>query len=174
MGILGSLINGQDVTFDTHQAGDGQPTRWHNVHLEKRLHDGGGKIRYPFLDGTNPSTTGKVTPAQLKKVNKEVRSALKKSGALTDALAQKVVEVLGRFSNGEATPENAREAARTIAGYFDLDEGFVRVVEDYADNRLAFVRTIHFNKSLKTYHQIRQSSEAIEIKRLKSNDYWKW
>jgi hypothetical protein len=174
MGKLGSLITGQDVTFDTHQAGDGQPTRWRNVHLEKRLHDGGGKIRYPLLDGTNPSATRKVSKEQLVKVNSEVKKALMKDKTLTDALAQKVVEVLGRFSGGTATSENAREAAKSLARYFDLDEDFVRVVEDYADDRLAFVRTIHFNPLSNTYHQIKQSSESIQIKKLRSIDHWRW
>jgi hypothetical protein len=172
MAKLGPLINGQDVTFDTHQAGDGQETKWRNVHLEKRLHNGGGKIRYPFLDGTNPSASGNVSDSQLENVNREVTRALNKDKQLTMQLAQTVVDILDRFSSGKATTGDARSAAETMAGYFELDENFVRVVEDRAQGRLEFVRTVHFNPQQNTYHQIRQSRNSVQIKQVKGLHRW--
>jgi len=35
--------------LSTHQAGDGQNVNWRNVHLEKQLHNGGGKVRLPAI-----------------------------------------------------------------------------------------------------------------------------
>jgi hypothetical protein len=53
MATLKRLINGQDIAFDTHQAGT-QHIRHRDLHLEKRLHSG-GKIRYPMFGNRGSS-----------------------------------------------------------------------------------------------------------------------
>ena len=132
MAKLGGLINGQDVAFDTHQAGDGQSTNWEKLHLEKRLHNKRGKARFPLLGKEQPSKSG-MDQREFSRVTREVKKVLKKNEDLVIDLAKIIVEQLQRFSSGEATIEDARAAAKKIANVFDLDEEFLRVVEEYSE-----------------------------------------
>ena len=75
MANLKKLIHGQDVRFDTHQAGDAQPTNWHHVHLEKVLHEG-GKIRFPLAGDFQPSWSSRVNDVQYERVKREVAREL--------------------------------------------------------------------------------------------------
>jgi len=162
---LGSLINGQDVTFDTHQAGDGQRTNWKNIHLEKRLHGRGGKARFPLLGNEEPSNSG-MSDNDFSQVTREVKKILKKDKNLIQNLAKTIVTELERFSNGEATSETAKEAAKRFAEYFDLDTDFLRVVEEYAKNRrLTTITTIHLKPNEQTLHEIHISKKEITIQK---------
>jgi hypothetical protein len=153
MSKLGGLINGQDVAFDTHQAGDGQSTNWQKVHLEKRLHDNRGKARFPLLGNEKPSSSG-MNESDFSRITREVRDTLKKNDALTRSLAETIVDQMRRFSSGEATVEHASLAARAIADAFDLDKEFLRVVQEYAKGRLISFTSIHFNQAQNTLHEI--------------------
>jgi len=164
MAKLGGLINGQDVAFDTHQAGDSQKTNWKKVHLEKRLHNKRGKARFPLLGNEQPSNSG-MNDNDFNRVKREVKKALKKNKNLLDELASTIVTQLKRFSSGEASREDARETARRFAGYFDLDHDFLRVVEEYADKQLSSFTTIHYNPAEQTLHEIHQSKEEIVIQK---------
>ena len=156
------LIKEQDVAFDTHQAGDGQSVNWEKLHLEKRLHKG-GKARFPLFGNEKPSSSG-MNEDDFSRVKKEVRKALENQ-KIFEALAKRIVDELDRFRNGNATHENAREAAQKIAGYFDLDKNFLRIVEEYADNKLLSFTTIHFNPNELTLHEIHQSGKEIAIQK---------
>lgn len=170
MAKLGGLINGQDVTFDTHQGGDGQASKWEKVHLEKRLHNKRGKARFPLLGDEKPSNSG-MNDKDFERVIKEVKTALKKNLKLLDELASSIVEQLERFSGGKATMEDAEIAARRFAEYFGLDTDFRDKVATYARNKnkmLISLQTVHYNSSEQTFHVIRQTKNAISIK--KTND----
>jgi hypothetical protein len=58
---LRQLIKGQNVTFDTHQAGDSQNVHVKHLHLEKRLHGGRGKARFPLFGDIKPSSSSGKT-----------------------------------------------------------------------------------------------------------------
>ncbi|MEI7796810.1 MAG: hypothetical protein WCI06_09270 [Methylococcaceae bacterium] len=167
---LRKLIKGQDIAFDTHQAGDGQEVHVEDLHLEKRLHGGKGKARFPFFGNFKPSVSGKMTEKDLIRVTKEVADALKKDENLTRELAKTIVNVLKRF-RGKNTDirEDACEAARKIAGYFGLSDEFLRIVEDYSQNKLIFFMTIHFNPTDGTIHEIVQSANSVEIRKARRN-----
>jgi len=126
MSKLGGLINGQDIAFDTHQAGD-QNIRWQDLHLEKRLHKG-GKIRYPMFGNRVPSKSQRVNDDTIRRVTREVQKALSKNPIITEKLAQTIAGVLQRFTNYTATLASVTEAARKISSYFDLGEPFVESV----------------------------------------------
>lgn len=164
MAKLGGLINGQDVAFDTHQAGDSQIVNWKDVHLEKRIHNKRGKARFPILGNQEPSVSG-MTDNDLRRVTKEVKKTLRKNESLVKELAITIVDVLKRFSNGEASPKDAREAAKKIAKAFDLNADFLRVVEEYADKKLETFTTIHFNPGEDSLHEIILSKEKITIQK---------
>jgi hypothetical protein len=166
MTTLGKLIQGQDISFDTHQAGDGQETRWRNVHLEKRRHGKRGKVRYPLFDG-QPSKSRNVSDEDFREITREVRSALRRDEALTQRLAETIVDVVRRFSSGRATPEDARAAAKKIAGVFGLTEDFVNEVEVYARQRFVLLSTIHFLTDSGTLYQVSLSAERVEIRRVR-------
>lgn len=167
MAKLSDLINGQDVAFDTHQAGDGQKTNWKKVHLEKRLHDSKGKARFPLLGNDLPSNSG-MNDKNFSRVTAEVKKSLKKNKGLLKELAATIVAELKRFSSGEATLEHAREAAKKFAGYFDLDIDFRDLVDEYADGHLTSVTTIHYNPEKKMLHEIHQSKDQIVIRKVRS------
>lgn len=164
MAKLRGLINGQDVAFDTHQAGDAQNVNWSALHLEKRLHGGRGKARYPLFGNEKESSSG-MNQDDFERITREVKKALKKNEQLLKDLAKTIVVELERFSNGEATSKDAREAARNISGYFDLDPNFLRVVEEYSNKHLSSITTIHFNPIEKTLHEIHQTKGEVVIQK---------
>lgn len=164
MANLKKLIHGQDVRFDTHQAGDAQPTNWHHVHLEKVLHEG-GKIRFPMAGDFQPSWSSRVNDIQYERVKREVARELERNPALVQALAETVVNILNRFSSGTATIENAQEAAKKFAEYFGLDENFERTVEDFMGNRLQEFISYHRNPDDIFLEEIRFTPKRVEIRK---------
>jgi hypothetical protein len=173
MARLSRLIQGQDVSFDTHQAGDGQPVRWDGLHLEKRLHRG-GKIRFPFFGERQPSWNEGLSEEKYDRIVREVQKALRKDGQLLEKLAQTIVTQLDRFSNGEATIEDAQQAARKIAYAFDLGEEFVASATVYADSRIARVATLHPGQRAGSVVEIVQSASSIDIQKPSSNSWRRW
>jgi len=169
MGKLRGLINGQDVSFDTHQAGDKQQINWKNVHLEKRIHNRGGKARFPLLGGEKPSNSG-MNDNDFSRVITEVKRILKKDRKLVRELAETIVTQLEKFSSHTATSETAKEAAKRFAEYFDLDSEFLRIVEEYTENRLQSFTSIHFNPVEQTLHEIHQSGKEIRIQKPRRNN----
>ncbi len=164
MANLKKLIHGQDVRFDTHQAGDAQPTNWRNVHLEKVLHEG-GKIRFPLVGDFQPSWSSRVNDVQYERVKREVARELGKNPVLVQALAETVVNILNRFSSGTATIENAQEAAKKIAEYFGLDENFERTVEDFMGERLQEFISYHRDPDGIFLEEIRFTPKRVEIRK---------
>lgn len=70
--------------------------------------------------------------------------------------------------------EDAEIAARRFAEYFDLDTEFRDKIETYARNKnkmLISLQTIHYNPSEQTFHEIRQSKDAISIKKTNEPKY---
>ncbi len=169
MPTLKRLIQGQDIAFDTHQAGDSQAANWQALHLEKRLHAGGKKVRYPFFDPGKPSSSKRMNEDELRQITNEVSRALRKDPSLTKNLGQVVVDSLQKFSDGIATTEDGKSAAKKLAGYFGLGEDFLRVVEDYADGRLKSLKTLHIEQEERTLHEIYQSSDTLEIRKARRN-----
>jgi hypothetical protein len=168
MAKLDGLIQGQDVVFDTHQAGDSQALHVEDLHLEKRLHDGGGKIRFPLFGNRQPSHSGRMSSGTHDSVVREVTKTLRKNQALTERLAQTVVEQLRRFSNGEATVKNAEAAARKLASYFGLGKSFVNSVARFAETRLVHFVSQHAGPTPGSLVEIVQSKARIEVRRARS------
>ena len=169
MSKLKRLINGQDIAFDTHQAGDGRGVRLADLHLEKRLHNRKGKIRYPLFGEGGPTYSDRVSEATERRVTKEVRDALKGNSELQRQLAETILDALKRFSDGRASVETAKAAAKKIARQFGLDESFLRVVEDYSGTQLLSLRTVHFNREEGSLHEIFQSRDTIEVRKARRN-----
>lgn len=164
MAKLGRLIQGQDVTFDTHQAGDGQEINWRSLHLEKRLHKG-GKIRFHLFGDAETSYSDRVSEKDLGRVVREVRDTLHKNEKLTVQLAETIVAQVLRFRRGAVTTENALEAARNIAKAFDLGEAFVGLAEIAANARIARFSTIHPGKRPGTVIEIVQDAQQVSVQR---------
>lgn len=162
MAKLSRLIKGQNIAFDTHQQGDAQQTRWKNIHLEKRLHEG-GKIRFPLYNG-KPRRTPKVNEKTYQRVIKEVSNTLKRDSNLTDILAHTIADQLHRFSSGAATIAHAQEAAQNIASYFDLDKEFEVAVARYAGKKLIEYTSHHRSRDDGRMIEIKQSSIEISLR----------
>ena len=170
---LQQLIRGQDVAFDTHQSGDGQPVKVRDLHLEKRLHNG-GKIRFPFFGDAEPSASEGVSDKVFARVVREVKKALRDNGRLREQLAETIASQLDRFANGLASIENAGEAARKIAGAFDLGEDFVSTVVIHANNRLISFRTLHLGRRPGTFKEIVQDAQKVAVQRPKESwEIWR-
>jgi hypothetical protein len=169
MAKLSRLINGQKLRFDTHQAGDRQPMRLPDLHMDK-LPDKGGKIRFDFFGTAEPVVTG-MSDERARRVIGEVRRALGKNPQLRDELAQTIVKQLQRFKNGSVSLADARAAARNIAKAFDLSEDFVTEVVRY--NELGYVeraRSLHLGHRPGSVYEIVQSQDGVLVQ--KPSDYW--
>lgn len=166
MAKLGRLISGQDISFDTHQAGDGQEVNWRNVHLEKSVHNERGKAKFPLLSNERPSNKG-MNDDVYAKVTKEVKRELKKNKVLVDELAETVADVIKRFSQGKATEEDGMTAAKKLAGYFDLDDKIVSSLSnEFKDPEDMDFSTIHRHHKRKYgYIEIKQSSKKVDIRK---------
>jgi len=165
MANLKRLIEGQNVRFDTHQAGDQQPTNRYGVHLEKILHDGGEKIRFPLAGGYEPSWSSRINKNKYESVRREVQRELKNNDLLVNDLANTVADVLERFSSGTATVDDSKEAARKLAGYFGLNEQFERIVEEFMAGRLQTYASYHVNPGKRELQEIRLTSDKVEVRK---------
>lgn len=161
---LSRLINGQDIKFDTHQAGDGQTVNWKAVHLEKRMHNRKGKIRIPLLGNGNPSSR-RMSRDDFERIMREVRNELDSNQALIKKLAETIVDILGKFSSGQSTSEDAKQAAKKVAGYFDLDDEFESVLERYARGKLVSYTSVHMNPETGLLQEISQSKDCVVIRK---------
>lgn len=168
MATLKRLINGQDITFDTHQAGDCQPVNWRAVHMEKQIHGKKGKIKFPLVGDDKPDVSGGMSQKDYESVTREVSNELRKNRRLVNLLAEIVVGTLERFSHGVATTEDAKKAAKQFAEYFSLDESFVEYSERYAKERLVSATSTHISKETGHIHKISQSAEQVSILRIKN------
>ena len=91
---------------------------------------------------------------------------LKKNKALVNDLARTIAHELFRFSCGKASEKDARRAAKKLAGYFNLDAEFERLVVDYTNEKtLAAVTTTHRGPGGQSY-EIIQSSQRVEVRLL--------
>ena len=165
MAKLRKLINGQDISFDTHQAGDGQGVHWKNVHLEKRIHNKRGKVRFPLLSQERPSNSG-MNEKDFRKVSSEVKKELRKNSGLVDDLVDTVVEQIDRFSDGEATEDDAKMAAKKLASYFDLDDKIISTLSTkYKKKKTLRFSSLHNNPVRPGFIEIEQSSEKIHVRK---------
>lgn len=169
MAKLRRLIQGQDIAFDTHQAGDGQPVNVQALHMEKRLH-GRGKIRFPFFGELREPSYEGLSDKDYSRVVREVRDVLRDNENLRARLAETIVSQIQRFAAREANVESARNAARNLANAFDLGEEFVALAVTYADETLASFRTLHPGHRPGTVVEIVQSRESVVIQ--KPRDSW--
>ena len=138
-----------------------------DLHLEKRLHEG-GKIRFPFFGNRKPSYSKRVSRDKFDKITREVRKALHKDQRLTDELIDTVFKQLRRFSMGEASVENAREVARKLGGYFELSEQFEVSVARYTGDTLVQFMSQHKSITSPEIIEINQSAESIQIRSAKA------
>lgn len=166
MAALARLIQGQDIAFDTHQAGDRQSVRLRDLHLEKRLH-AGGKIRYPMFGDGRPTASTSVNETTSARVIREVSRSLRKNPRRTNQLARVIADVLSRFSNGTATIEVAREAARNIAGHFGLSQEFEESVVTFFGDRLVKFSSRHSSRDLGEAKRLEISARRVVIRRIK-------
>ena len=160
MAKLQSLIKNQKISFDTHQAGDGQETKWRNVHLEKSIKNKKGKARFPFLGNEKPSNSG-MSEKDFKSIIKEVSKVLNKDKVLLEELAIEIEKELHRFSSGLATIEDAIEAAKRFSKYFDLEADFIDDVAKFRRGRLIEFTTLHYSKGTQELYSIKQSNKRI-------------
>lgn len=165
MASLKRLINGQNLRFDSHQAGDGQPTNWKSVHFDKLPHRSKGKATFPLFGDGNPSYSGGMSRREFERIVGEVTSELKGNEQLAQQLAKTIADILKRFSSGEATFEHGIQAASKIAEIFDLDDAFVAAVEGEFPNNLTQLRTYHLGPDNTGVIELRQSSESVYLRR---------
>jgi hypothetical protein len=162
MAKLNRLIKGQDLAFDTHQAGDGQSVHWPALHMEKRLHGGRGKLKFPLVGGFLPSKPKRMSDDDYFSILKEVTKALKKNDRLVRELVDTVIGELNRWSNGDATVGTAIEAANKIAKYFALGESLDQVVAERL-GVISSVKTIHRDEKDKLLYEVIQSKKSVVV-----------
>jgi hypothetical protein len=159
---LNRLIKGQDLAFDTHQAGDGQCANWPALHMEKRLHGGRGKLRFPLVGGFTPSKPKRMSDDDYFSILKEVTKALRKNDHLVRDFVDTVIGELNRWSSGEATVGTAIEAANKIAKYFDLGESLDQVVSQKL-GVISSLKTLHKDEKDKLLYEIFQSDKNVIV-----------
>ncbi|HDZ09315.1 hypothetical protein [Pseudohongiella sp.] len=170
MAKLRRLINGQKISFDTHQAGDGQQVNWRNVHLEKSAINKRGKLRVPLLSEEKPTNRG-MKERDFLKMAKEVKKELRKNRDLLNDLARSIAEVVFRYGQGEATIQDALEAARKLADYFDISEELVGLSKEYFEKeQLVKFTSYHINPARNVLVRIVQSYDYVEVGQLTAEE----
>ncbi|MEQ8409552.1 MAG: hypothetical protein RKH07_14885 [Gammaproteobacteria bacterium] len=164
MPTLKRLIKGQNIAFDTHQAGDAQEINWRDVHLEKRLHGKRGKVRFPLIGNQYPSSQG-LNSNDYGRIVSEVRKVLRKNENLLQELAESVVDALKRFSNDEATYKDYIDSANRIAEYFDLDVADVVKAFGTRDNAITELRTYHLGSEDIGVIELIQNKDAVSLRK---------
>lgn len=167
MATFKRLIQGQNVRFDTHQAGDGQAINAEHLHLEKILHEGGGKIRFPMTGDFEPNYSSRVSNKQFESVRREVQRELKKNKERTTELGKAIVDVFRQYTSETVSIETLKTAAKKLAGYFGLDENFVKTVEEYANGQFLSFTSFHINPENEMLQEIKLSQKRVEIKKSK-------
>jgi len=170
MAKLRNLINDQKLTFDTHQAGDGQRVNWRNVHLEKKQNNKIGKLRVPLLNNERPTNDG-MSERDFKRVSSEVKKELKKNNRLLQDLAKTISDTIERFSNGQVSADDCSLAAEKFADFFDLSPRIKRMTERHMlHNKLDKYTTIHKNPANEELVIIEQSGKTILIGQLTNQE----
>ena len=164
MASLKRLINGQNLRFDSHQAGDGQQTNWKSVHFDKLPHGRKGKATFPLIGDGSPSYSGGMSRREFDRIVSEVKGELKSNEQLAQQLAKTVADTLKRFSAGQATFEHGIQAAKKIAQIFELDDAFVAAVQGEFPNLLSELRTFHLGPDSTGVIELRQSSESVYLR----------
>lgn len=163
MNTMKKLLNNQNLSFDTHQRGDGQPIRMEDLHLHKTLFGSKkGTIKLPLLGNGKPSFSG-MSLREYHAVLKEVKDALESNKERVNQLAIEIVDVLHSFSSGNASTQDARHAAARIAEYFGLSIRFERIVEDYAEGRLLSFTSVHIDPEDYSTKMIRFTKNKVRI-----------
>ncbi len=161
------LIKNQNIKFDTHQAGDGQKTNLKALHLEKILHNSKGtKIKFHFFGATPiDKQNANVDKNLLKSIQKEVSKAINKNKQKSFELGRLIVNTLYRYKNSGIVEEEALEAAKNIASYFQLNKEFASKTIKYArdSNKIEEVVTTHIGTEINKKHKIKQTAESIII-----------
>lgn len=171
MAKLNHLIKGQDVSFDTHQAGDGQEIHWQELHLEKTIHGGLGAIKFPLFGAREPKLPEGMTKARFNSVRSEVKRALKKNERLVRDLAETIADQMNRYSSGRAGESYAEEVARKVANSFDLDEEFIVIARNHIANRLSSYVTLHVDRADGFLYEIRQSRRGVSVGALRVKSF---
>ncbi len=169
-----TLINGQDISFDTHQAGDGQEINYKSLHMDKKQHGRGGvRVKFAFFASEKELSIENLckkakSQDQCKKVVNEIKKVLKKNPDKKIELAKIIVTQLIKFSNKEASLEEATTVAKNIASIFNLSTDFTDKVIAIYDNNLNLEKatTYHTDRD-KIEFQIVQSSVSIKVGRKK-------
>lgn len=173
MAKLSRLIQGQNIAFDTHQAGDRQEVKWKDLHLEKRLH-GGGKIRFPLFGDISPSSSEGVSDDKFSKVVSEVKRTLRRNQNLQQQLAESIVSQIYRFKSGEVTVADAQEAANKIADAFDLGKYFISATLQGANAQIIQYSTLHPGLRPGSAIEIVQSADHVLVQKPDKESWSKW
>jgi hypothetical protein len=162
---LKRLINGQNITFDTHQAGDAQETNWKYIHLEKRLHGRRGKVRFPLIGNQEPSYSSGLNSNEYGRIVNEVSKVLKKNENLLRELAITITDALKRFSSDQATYDDYIDSANKIADYFDLDVADVVKAYGTRENSISEFRTYHLGSEEIGVIELIQNKDLVSLRK---------
>ena len=166
-----SLIQNQTVSFDTHQAGDGQKVKVEDLHMHKRMNGRkykGVNIKIPFNPEKEIEYTGNNSDYSDQIIN-EIKRAFKKNPNKVREFAKDLANRISRYSS-DMNAENSRkfleESAQTIAKHFELNEKIINVMISEIYNHVSFFITSHKDDTGKTFY-IKQD---IDRKRVKIGD----
>ena len=170
MAKLNRLIKGQDLAFDTHQAGDGQPVNWKDLHMEKRLHGNRGKLKFPLFGGQKPSKPKNMSNVDYNNTISEVRKELKKNPSRVKELADTISSQVKKFVSKEVTLEHAVEAADKIAEAFDLDKTFNKSVVSKFGNIMK-LSSYHIDRKDGLMYMISQTEKKTVVETARFKNY---
>lgn len=175
--MLNRLIKNQQISFDTHQAGDGQEVKWKNVHLEKKSISKRGKVRFPLFGQEKPSNSG-MNDRDFQKITSEIKKVLSKNKPLVKELAEELVRQMKRFSHSQADLQDAEEAAKRFSGYFGLSPEFEDTMVKYGKREgmhksesLIEFTSIHYSEEAAHFYAIHQSKDKIVIQRRRTGKF---
>lgn len=165
------IIQDQTISFDTHQAGDGQEINIDGLHMHKRMNSKkfkGVNIRIPLNPDEEISYSGNNSKLSNEIIN-EIKTVFKKNPAKVREMAKTLAGIISRYSkdmNAKNSKEFTDNSAKAIAKHFDLNEDISGKLDSGINKHLSFVITSHEDENGKLYY-IKQD---ISRKRIKIGD----
>lgn len=151
------IIQNQTISFDTHQAGDGQEIEPDQLHMHKKMNGKkfkGVNIRIPLNPNKPIDYSGNNSKDGRQLIN-EIKGVFKKDPNKVRQIAKLVANRISRYTKN-MTPENSKEfldnTARALATHFELNDKIMEVVKSQIESHLSFYVTQHIDENGKFFY----------------------
>lgn len=162
------IIQNQTISFDTHQAGDGQQINVDGLHMHKRMNSKkfkGVDVRIPLNPDEEIIFSGNNSKLSNQIIN-EIKSVFKKDPEKVREMAKTLAGVISRYSkdmNAKNSKDFLENSSKAIAKHFGLNKNIESKLSSEINNHVSFLITAHEDEKGKLYY-IKQDIDRRRIK----------